>query len=347
MHYLHTFIWTRNPEANKVYVTGSFDQWSKSLCLTKQSDNTWAGSVPVPAERTLYKFVVDDKWVIDPTARSEYDGNGAQNNVLEEYEISGQVFPNTTDVAESSAPLTEPSTASTVSDSKDLIQPVTAKTSTSQNGSSSSPPASLTRDDVDGATASIQGGSEDTDPFEHNVSPSDDTSDSKPSPAEDRTESQRTTSNDIEASKIEMADKKISTEEALNAFSAAPGPAIPTNMPPVQDKSESAQPSTPGSEPTFHILPIETPSIKPAAASEGMGAFFTTPGPVMPNTPSMMQAFEKKEAPVASKQEDSSNVSSSTITNSESEANTFTKSAGESGSKKSLSFTDRLRKLFK
>lgn len=72
-----------HPDANDVHVTGTFDDWSKSEQLLKVGE-TWEKDVQLAdaEKKILYKFVVNDNWVIDPNAPQEDDGQGNLNNVL-------------------------------------------------------------------------------------------------------------------------------------------------------------------------------------------------------------------------------------------------------------------------
>ncbi|OJD18517.1 hypothetical protein AJ78_01433 [Emergomyces pasteurianus Ep9510] len=69
--------------ANEVYVTGTFDNWARSVKLDRTADG-FRKDVPVPVVggKMLYKFVVDGAWKIDPTALQEDDGHHNTNNVL-------------------------------------------------------------------------------------------------------------------------------------------------------------------------------------------------------------------------------------------------------------------------
>lgn len=66
-----------------MHVTGTFDDWGKSEQLIQKGD-IWEKEVNLSNadEKIYYKFVVDDKWVIDPTAPQEDDGHFNINNVL-------------------------------------------------------------------------------------------------------------------------------------------------------------------------------------------------------------------------------------------------------------------------
>ncbi|CAK4033334.1 Hypothetical predicted protein [Lecanosticta acicola] len=77
----YTFRWEH--PAVEVYVTGTFDNWSKSVKLDKKG-TVFEKEVLLPdiGEAILYKFVADGEWQHDPTARLERDDSGNVNNVL-------------------------------------------------------------------------------------------------------------------------------------------------------------------------------------------------------------------------------------------------------------------------
>ncbi|KIW54064.1 hypothetical protein, variant [Exophiala xenobiotica] len=93
------FKWP-HPDANDVHVTGTFDDWGKTEKLNKVGD-IWEKEVKLPQadKKILYKFVVNDNWVIDPEAPQEDDGHGNLNNVL----YPDQIKTKSTDVTTSSA----------------------------------------------------------------------------------------------------------------------------------------------------------------------------------------------------------------------------------------------------
>ncbi|KAK7569651.1 hypothetical protein IWX47DRAFT_842278 [Phyllosticta citricarpa] len=78
----YTFRWEH--PATTVYVTGTFDDWAKSVELDKQPDGTFEKTVDMPGndEKVQYKFVVDGDWVTNQSATQEDDGHGIFNNVL-------------------------------------------------------------------------------------------------------------------------------------------------------------------------------------------------------------------------------------------------------------------------
>ncbi|KAG9693422.1 hypothetical protein KCU95_g6531, partial [Aureobasidium melanogenum] len=83
----YTFTW--NHPAQEVYVTGDFDNWSKSVKLDKHGDS-FRKTITLPGEesRIHYKFVVDGNWTTDSTAKQETDASGNVNNVVEARELS-------------------------------------------------------------------------------------------------------------------------------------------------------------------------------------------------------------------------------------------------------------------
>ncbi|KAH8723407.1 hypothetical protein GQ44DRAFT_774013 [Phaeosphaeriaceae sp. PMI808] len=80
----YTFSWEH--AATEVLVTGTFDDWQKTVTLEKE-DGVFKKTVELPKVHTQYKFVVDGNWVINETARKEDDGHGIVNNVLQPEDI--------------------------------------------------------------------------------------------------------------------------------------------------------------------------------------------------------------------------------------------------------------------
>lgn len=80
---LTQFFRRPHPDADDVHVTGTFDDWGKTEKLNKVGE-VWEKEVQLPKadEKILYKFVVNDNWVIDTEAPHEDDGHGNVNNVL-------------------------------------------------------------------------------------------------------------------------------------------------------------------------------------------------------------------------------------------------------------------------
>ncbi|EEP77141.1 predicted protein [Uncinocarpus reesii 1704] len=90
----YTFQWLH--PAHEVYVTGTFDNWSRSVKLEKSAEGHFRKDVELPEtnERVLYKFIVDGNWTIDPSAPQEDDGSHNINNVLQP-EIVKPLHPST------------------------------------------------------------------------------------------------------------------------------------------------------------------------------------------------------------------------------------------------------------
>ncbi|KAK9468625.1 immunoglobulin E-set, partial [Lipomyces arxii] len=94
----------------EVYVTGSFDSWSKSAPLVKNVDGSWSTTIPLPSEKITYKFVVDNDWVVDHDAKTETDDAGNTNNVIDMDDIAVSVANNRPAgfIPESAMPITIP-----------------------------------------------------------------------------------------------------------------------------------------------------------------------------------------------------------------------------------------------
>lgn len=75
-----TFIWPRT-DAASVVLTGTFDNWSKSIPLTK-SLNGFTGSIKIPWNKTIaYKYIVDGNWSLDDSKPKRVELGGYVNNV--------------------------------------------------------------------------------------------------------------------------------------------------------------------------------------------------------------------------------------------------------------------------
>ncbi|KAK3316680.1 hypothetical protein B0H66DRAFT_604956 [Apodospora peruviana] len=82
-----TFKWPH--AAEEVYVTGTFDNWTKSEQLAKVGDSfEKTVTLPETSDKIYYKFVVDGKWTTDHTAPQEKDHEGNENNVLQPENIT-------------------------------------------------------------------------------------------------------------------------------------------------------------------------------------------------------------------------------------------------------------------
>ncbi|KZL65014.1 hypothetical protein CI238_04654 [Colletotrichum incanum] len=77
----YKFTWAH--PAEEVYVTGTFDNWTKSEKLDKVG-NSFEKTVVLPdaSQKIYYKFVVDNNWITDHTAPQEPDHEGNVNNFL-------------------------------------------------------------------------------------------------------------------------------------------------------------------------------------------------------------------------------------------------------------------------
>ncbi|KAH8902405.1 hypothetical protein BR93DRAFT_920569 [Coniochaeta sp. PMI_546] len=87
-----TFKWPH--AAEEVYVTGTFDNWSKSEKLEKVGDHfEKTVTLPETGDSIFYKFVVDGNWVTDHTAPIAKDPEGNDNNLLKVENITKEAPP--------------------------------------------------------------------------------------------------------------------------------------------------------------------------------------------------------------------------------------------------------------
>ncbi|KAG9251742.1 uncharacterized protein F5Z01DRAFT_626998 [Emericellopsis atlantica] len=83
----YTFKWEH--PAEEVYVTGTFDDWTKSVKLEKEGD-VFQKTVDLKdaSKKIYYKFVVDNNWVLNESAPKEPDQEGNINNFLTPEQIA-------------------------------------------------------------------------------------------------------------------------------------------------------------------------------------------------------------------------------------------------------------------
>lgn len=73
------------PEARRVAVVGSFNQWDKDRDVLSgpDSDGIWKITLPLSDGRYEYIFLIDgEKWLLDPAVPSVDDGLGGRNSVI-------------------------------------------------------------------------------------------------------------------------------------------------------------------------------------------------------------------------------------------------------------------------
>ena len=78
----HTFKLRGHKDAKKVLLSGSFNDWSEDGFEMIQTDYGWKFTVLLSSGKHLYKFIVDDEWIVDPANPvKEYDYKGNVNSV--------------------------------------------------------------------------------------------------------------------------------------------------------------------------------------------------------------------------------------------------------------------------
>lgn len=79
----YTFTLKGYPNASSVYLSGSFNNWSKTGFPMQFENGQWVLKVNLPPGKQTYKFVVDGKWVLDPANKLwEQNEQGTKNSVL-------------------------------------------------------------------------------------------------------------------------------------------------------------------------------------------------------------------------------------------------------------------------
>jgi hypothetical protein len=72
-----------NSSAKKVYVSGTFNQWSTSSTPMKKVEKGWTVNLTLDPGKYAYKFIVDGRWMTDPFNKlRENDHEGGYNSVV-------------------------------------------------------------------------------------------------------------------------------------------------------------------------------------------------------------------------------------------------------------------------
>lgn len=69
-------------KAGKVFLSGSFNNWSTTGTPMKQSDTGWTVCLNLPVGKYAYKYIVDGRWMTDPNNRNKESRGDGQNSFL-------------------------------------------------------------------------------------------------------------------------------------------------------------------------------------------------------------------------------------------------------------------------
>lgn len=79
----HEFVLSNFSKAKRVFLAGSFNSWRPNDIKIPKSGNSWKLPVFLPEGTHLYKFVVDNQWITDPSNPDiKTDAYGNQNSVI-------------------------------------------------------------------------------------------------------------------------------------------------------------------------------------------------------------------------------------------------------------------------
>jgi 1,4-alpha-glucan branching enzyme len=72
------------PTAKSVTISGSFNAWDirKGRLSGPDKSGVWSVVIPLPEGRYEYLFIVDGKWLPDPSVPAVDDGFGGKNSVV-------------------------------------------------------------------------------------------------------------------------------------------------------------------------------------------------------------------------------------------------------------------------
>jgi len=79
----YTFRLKGFKDAKKVFLAGDFNNWDPGIYAMKKEGDDWIFPVHLSVGKHLYKFVVDEKWVIDPDNKLwEENEHGTGNSIV-------------------------------------------------------------------------------------------------------------------------------------------------------------------------------------------------------------------------------------------------------------------------
>jgi 1,4-alpha-glucan branching enzyme len=79
----YTFRLKGYEKAKSVYLAGDFNDWKPSAIAMKRVGDEWVFSVHLAVGKHRYKFIVDNKWIIDPSNKLwEQNEYGTGNSVI-------------------------------------------------------------------------------------------------------------------------------------------------------------------------------------------------------------------------------------------------------------------------
>jgi hypothetical protein len=80
----HVFLELVKPDAKKVFVAGSFNEWKpEKTPLVLKGNGRWVGDLTIKPGRHEYLFVVDGQWLPDPNAKESVQNPfGGRNSIL-------------------------------------------------------------------------------------------------------------------------------------------------------------------------------------------------------------------------------------------------------------------------
>jgi hypothetical protein len=82
-NYNYRFVLDGFPNAKKVFVTGSFNQWNEEELQMIRFRGKWVMYLYLRKGTHAYKFIVDKEWITDPANRiTRPDGNGHENSFI-------------------------------------------------------------------------------------------------------------------------------------------------------------------------------------------------------------------------------------------------------------------------
>lgn len=79
-----TYKFEKGKQPKSVLLCGSFSKWTEKYPLTFDPlSDKWSITIKLEKGKHLYKYIVNDEWIINPLEQSAKGNDGIINNVVE------------------------------------------------------------------------------------------------------------------------------------------------------------------------------------------------------------------------------------------------------------------------
>lgn len=92
-----TFYFPTKKSIQKVYLSGSFNDWSTMQTPMQKTDSGWVARIKLQPGKYYYKYIIDGRWIDDPNNNAkERDGNWGLNSIVYcynyQFKLTGRTY---------------------------------------------------------------------------------------------------------------------------------------------------------------------------------------------------------------------------------------------------------------